>query len=137
MIHKTYLTVRSYELDSYNHVNNAVYQNYLEHARMQFLNDNGFEYTKLIEMGFFIYVTHVDIKYKASARLNDNLIVETQSVMLKTVHGQFKQVIKKEDGTVCTEAYVDWACVTHDGHPAKIPDGFMIEALVPEEVPKK
>ena len=28
--------VRSYELDSYNHVNNAVYLNYLEYARMEF-----------------------------------------------------------------------------------------------------
>ena len=32
------LIVRTYECDSYGHVNNAVYVNYLEYGRMQFLN---------------------------------------------------------------------------------------------------
>ena len=34
--------VRSYECDSYGHVNNAVYLNYLEFARMSALEENGF-----------------------------------------------------------------------------------------------
>ena len=34
--------VRSYELDVYNHVNNAVYLNWLEHGRSKLLQDKGF-----------------------------------------------------------------------------------------------
>ena len=35
--------VRSYELDVYNHVNNAVYFRYLESARIQYLSDLGWD----------------------------------------------------------------------------------------------
>ena len=38
MAHESTLTTRSYECDSYGHVNNAVYLNYLEFARIRFLN---------------------------------------------------------------------------------------------------
>ena len=34
---KTELQVRSYELDFYGHVNNAIYLNYLEYARGNYL----------------------------------------------------------------------------------------------------
>ena len=36
------LKVRSYECDTYGHVNNAVYLNYLEFALMSALEENGF-----------------------------------------------------------------------------------------------
>jgi len=35
------LSVRGYELDSYNHVNNAVYLNYYEQARWQLMKETG------------------------------------------------------------------------------------------------
>ncbi|MGP1587861.1 MAG: acyl-CoA thioesterase [Treponemataceae bacterium] len=130
----TQIIVRPYELDSYNHVNNSVYQNYLEYARMDYLNKVGFRYKDFFEAGYFSVVTHVDIHYKAPALLNDKLIVETKSIKLKTIQGSFSQTIKKEDGTVCIQATVDWACINKDGRPCKIPEEFIVEALKPEEV---
>ncbi len=132
MKHITELVVRPYELDSYNHVNNAVYQNYLEFARMDYLHAIGFKYTEFVNQGYFLYVTHVDIHYKASARLDDKLFIESESIKLKFVQGQFKQIIRKEDGTVCVEAYVEWASVNKNGRPSKIPSEFMVNALIPE-----
>ena len=66
MKHTTEITVRSYECDSYNHVNNAVYLNYLEHARMDFLHAANFDYKGIVAAGFYLYVTHIDIHYKGS-----------------------------------------------------------------------
>ena len=131
MIYKTEISERSYELDSYNHVNNAVYQEYLEHARMDFLNQIGFKYKEFYDEGYFLFITHVDIYYKAPAVLNDILTVETSVKELKLVRGTFHQTIKKEDGTVCIEADVDWACITKSGRPSKIPDEYMLDALKP------
>ncbi len=131
-MHIVELTVRGYELDSYNHVNNSVYLNYLEHARMQFLHHVGFNYKGLFEAGFHLYVTGIDIKYKSPALLDDKLFIEVKPLKLKKISGEFSQVIKKEDGSVCAEAIVSWACIDSKiGRPSKIPDEFMVEGLIP------
>lgn len=132
MIHTTEITVRSYECDSYNHVNNAVYLNYLEHARMDFMNAVGMDYKGIVTEGYSLYVTHIDIHYKASAFLNDKLLIETKPTKLKHIMGEFNQIIKKQDGTVCAEATVTWASVNKEGRPSKIPEKFIVEGLHPE-----
>lgn len=132
MIIKTELVVRSYELDSYNHVNNAIYQNYLEHGRMDFLNKIGFKYSDFFNAGYLTIITHADISYKSPAFLNEVLTIETESIKLGRVQGQFRQTIKKQDGTICIEALMDWACITKQGRPTRIPEEFMVEGLKPE-----
>ena len=42
------LKVRSYECDSYNHVNNSVYLNYLEYGRMEYLHSINFSFKAVI-----------------------------------------------------------------------------------------
>ena len=129
----TPLKVRTYECDSYNHVNNAVYLNYLEYGRMDFLNQIGFDYKGIIEAGYYIYVSHVDIYYKASAFFGEDLVIESRSTKLKSVSGTMHQRIMKSDGTVCAEADVTWACVSKTGRPSKIPAEFMVDGLKPDE----
>jgi acyl-CoA thioester hydrolase len=135
----THLTVRSYECDSYGHVNNAVYLNYLEHARMEFLHASGFDYKGMLAAGYYIYVTHIDIRYKSSARLDDELLVETEPVKLQRVSGAFRQVISKapgqdsSPGEVCCDAIVTWASVTTDSKLAPIPARFMVPGFKPAE----
>ena len=126
----TELAVRSYECDSYNHVNNAVYQNYLEYARVDYLNKVGFPYQEAVSKGYLMFVTHIDIYYKSSAHLDEKLFIETESVKLGAVRGTMHQIIRKEDDTVCVEADVTWACVK-DGVPVRIPPEYMVPGLKP------
>ncbi|MCQ2580541.1 MAG: acyl-CoA thioesterase [Treponemataceae bacterium] len=126
-------TVRSYECDSYSHVNNAVYLNYLEYARTEFMRDIGFDYNACVKAGFYLYVTHIDIYYKISAFLDDVLTIETEPLKTGAVSGTFKQTIKKQDGSVCAEAQVSWASVNaKTQRPSKIPEEFMVPGLYPE-----
>lgn len=131
MVCSTTFSVRPYECDSYRHVNNAVYLNYLEYARMDFLRQIGFRYGALVDAGYYLYVTHVDIYYKASAYLDDTLCIETESVKLGAVSGTIHQTIKKEDGSICAEADVTWASVK-EGKPSRIPQEFIVPGLKPE-----
>ena len=125
------LTVRSHELDSYNHVNNAVYLQYLEYGRMEFLRAIGFDFPKLFKAGYFLYVTHIDIHYKASARLFDELQVEVEPIKLGKVSGTFKQRVVNQRGELCAEADVTWGCVDTTGKPSKIPQEFSVPGLDP------
>ncbi len=131
MTHTSHIEVRSYELDSYNHVNNAVYLNYLEYARMEFLREVGFDYLGLIKEGYMLYVTHIDIQYKFSARLYDKLAIEVSHIKLGKLSGTFLQVVKNQKGQVCAEAKVSWACVNKDGRPAKLREKYIVEGLIP------
>lgn len=127
------LTVRGYELDSYNHVNNAVYLQYLEFGRMEFLKSIGFDYQELFELGYYLFVTHVDIHYRSSARLFDELSIEVESIKLGKLSGVFSQKIINQNGVLCAEAEVSWGCVNTEGKPSRIPEQFMVPGLFPDK----
>jgi len=132
MKHFADLVVRSYECDSYGHVNNAVYVNYLEYGRMEYLHQIHFDYKGIVSAGYYLYITHIDIRYKASAFLDDKLTVEITPKELRAVSGTFHQIIRKQDGTVCVEADVTWASVKTGGQLARMPPEFMVPGLIPD-----
>ena len=68
-------TVRDYECDLQGVVNNANYQNYLEHARHEFLISKGISFFQLLEEGIDLIVTKVEIDYKYPLRSRDKFIV--------------------------------------------------------------
>lgn len=123
--------VRSYELDAYNHVNNAVYLQYLEYGRMEFLKAAHFDYEGLSRAGYSLFITHVDIRYRVPARLFDVLSIEAEPVKLGGFSGTFHQRILNQRNEVCAEADVTWCCTNSNGKPARIPDEFRVPELSP------
>lgn len=69
------LKVRSYDMDSFGHVNNAVYFNYLEAARCEYMNQRGLSFNDFEEWGAFPFVVKADIRFKSPARADDILDV--------------------------------------------------------------
>lgn len=88
-------SVRGYELDSYNHVNNAVYLNYFEQARWDIMRETGL-LTKLVDDKIFLVVTEVNIRYSKEACLFDNLLITT-TVELIGPYVVFNQRMTNED----------------------------------------
>ena len=70
------LKVRDYECDLQGVVNNSVYQNYLEHARHQFLESAGNNFKALHEEGLDAMVARVEIDYKTSLTSGDEFIIK-------------------------------------------------------------
>jgi acyl-CoA thioester hydrolase len=70
------LTVRGYELDSYGHVNNAVYLNYFEQARWEIFRQldlmDHFRQNNLL-----LVVTEMQVRYSREAKLFDELVIRT------------------------------------------------------------
>jgi YbgC/YbaW family acyl-CoA thioester hydrolase len=69
--------VRTFECDFYGHVNNAIYLNYLEFARMEVLEKKGLTLTSLKKNGFMIVIRKVEIRFKFPAMAGDQLVIRT------------------------------------------------------------
>lgn len=73
------LQVRDYECDLQGIVNNAVYQNYLEHARHEFLHTMGLDFAELHKQGIDPVVIRVELDYKAPLRSGDRFVVRIRT----------------------------------------------------------
>ena len=124
------LKVRTYECDSYSHVNNANYLHYLEYARYEFLKDVGFDYKKAVEAGYGIYIARIEVDYKKPAFTDDVLVIKSQPVKKGAVSGIIAQEIWRGDDLLIT-AKVTWAFVDSRGVPVKIPPEWDLPGLQP------
>ena len=71
------ITVRGYELDSYGHVNHAIYLNYMEQARWEIIRQIGM-LDKLILEEKKLVVIKVDVRYVKEIKLFDEIIIHTK-----------------------------------------------------------
>jgi len=99
----------------------ANYLKYAERARTEYLRGLGFENSKLAaDEGVFLVVRHLEADYRAPARLDDLLTVETQLVDLGKASFTMHQEIKR-DGVVLVAMKVVLACVSTIGKAARMP----------------
>jgi acyl-CoA thioester hydrolase len=119
------LTVRSYELDSYGHVNNAIYLNYLEFARGEYLLKNGLSLSDFSEWNAFPRVITAQIDYKSPAFAENVLRIEGHLSHWKRTRATLSyRIFNETTDTLCAEAETVMAFVNSKGRPVPIPDGF-------------
>jgi acyl-CoA thioester hydrolase len=124
------VSVRSYECDSYGHVNNAVYLNYLEVARHAYLNDNGISMPELRASGHALVVARIAIDYRLPTTTDDLLEIRTRALRKTRIGGVLSQRITRQ-GSIVADAEVTWVCVDARGRPARLPPTFDRESLAP------
>jgi acyl-CoA thioester hydrolase len=128
--HRATLTVRSYECDSYGHVNNAVYLNYLEFARHELLAAIGMDYASMRAAGFGLVVARIDIRYRRPAVGGDELTILSRAAKRLRVGGIIAQRILKGEELIA-EADVTWVSIDSRGRAAPLPPEFDLEGLWP------
>ena len=113
--------VRGYELDSFGHVNNAVYLNYLEQARWEIMERlDLLEYFK--ETGSFLIVTESRIKYIHELNIFDKALVET-SMQRSGFFVEFRQhIFMRDNRRKIAKASAKCLFVDKDRNPLDIPD---------------
>jgi len=114
--------VRDYECDLQGIVNNAVYQNYLEHTRHEFLLENNVSFDKLHHQGIDAVVARIEMAFKLPLRSGDEFISKLQ-VKKEGVKYVFYQVIhRKSDNKLCIKAKVDTVVVINGKLAASLPE---------------
>jgi len=121
----TRLVVRSYELDAYGHVNNAVYLNYLEAARCDCLNQRGLSFNDFKRWGKSPVVSQAHLRYLAPAYADDVLTITTTIVALGRASVTMSFELVNQAGTLVLTATMDFVFLNADGKPTRAPAAFM------------
>ena len=90
--------VRDYECDLEGVVNNAVYLNYLEHARHSFLRTQGLDFAQLHDQGCDLVMTRAEIDYKIPLRSGDRFVVRLNVGRQSRLRFVFDQAIHRLPG---------------------------------------
>lgn len=124
MTYEYSIRVRGYEMDSFGHVNNAVYLSYLEQARWEILRSrNLFDYFK--DSAVFLVVTDADLHYSREIKVFDEIIISTD-LKRQPPYLVFRQVIRMAgSGDVVMRGTIRTLLVDRDRIPHDIPDFFL------------
>jgi len=119
-IFKYQFQVRGYELDSFGHVNNSVYINYLEQARWEIVQKLGL--LKVFkETNSFLVVIETNIKYIHELNIFDKAEIET-TMIRRGFFVEFKQNIWGLNKKKISKATVKCLFVDKQRNPIDIPD---------------
>jgi acyl-CoA thioester hydrolase len=112
-IYTLQLKVRDYECDLQGVVNNSVYQNYLEHARHEFLRSIGTDFKSLHEQGTDAMVSRIEIDYKSSLTSGDEfevrINIEREGVKLVFL----EDIYRLSDRKLCAKGKVFTICLVN------------------------
>lgn len=110
--------VRDYECDVQGIVNNAVYQNYLEHARHEYLLSRGVNFTELAQAGTDLVVVRAELDYKKPLVSGDEFYVGIGFEPLDRVRFAFNQKIhRRTDDQLCLAARIIGTALNARGRP--------------------
>ena len=124
--HTLQMAVRDYECDLQGVVNNAVYQNYLEHARHEFLRTQQLDFAALAQAGVNLVVVRAELDYKSPLTSGDEFIVNTRLEKVSRLKLAFHQTITRvRDQKLIVTAIIIGAGVNKQGRP------YMPEELLP------
>jgi acyl-CoA thioester hydrolase len=97
------VSVRSYEIDANGHVNGAVYLQYAEHARWEYLKTAGVDQGRLKDLGFGPVNLETVIRYHAEAFYGDDLDVSCEIEWGAGKTFRVPQELRRSDGTLVAE----------------------------------
>jgi acyl-CoA thioester hydrolase len=117
--------VKSYELDSFGHVNNAVYLNLFEGARNEYMLQRGLSFSDFSTWKAHPIVAEAWVRFRRPAFVDDVLIihgsVENASAVSFTI---LYRIERESDGQCLSDGSTRMAFVDSSGKPTRIPQAF-------------
>ena len=97
------LTIKEFHLDTFGHVNNAIYLELYEEARWEFITENGYGLDKIRSTGLGPVILEINIRFIKELRLRENIIIHSQTGDYSGRVGIIKQWITDAGGAICSE----------------------------------
>lgn len=127
--HITFVKVRYAETDQMGYVHHGNYAEYLEIARLEWLDALGISYKWMEENGVMLPVYNLNTTFKKSAIFDDQLKIETTVRNIPTVRIIFDYKIYNQREELLTVASTELIFInTETGRPMRCPD-YILEKL--------
>jgi acyl-CoA thioester hydrolase len=124
-IHRFALRVYFEDTDTAGIVYYANYLRFMERARSDMLRAVGIDQRSALEGGEGVYaVAEAHIKYRAPARLDDELVVVSRVIEVRAATCLIHQRVMRGD-EILTDATVTAAFLTREGRPKRQPRGWV------------
>lgn len=121
-IHECRTRVRYGETDQMGVVYHGNYLVYFEMGRTEFLRSYGLAYRALEERGIFLAVTRAELRFRASARYDDPLLIRTRILGHGPARVHFGyEVFHEATGMKLAEGSTELACLDESKRPRKLP----------------
>jgi acyl-CoA thioester hydrolase len=123
-VHRMPLRVYYEDTDAAGIVYYANYLKFAERGRTEMMRELGFAHSGIAEeTGIVFTVRRCAADYRAAARLDDMLTVETRIQEIGAATLSLDQQIRREGETIVA-LHVLVACVGRDGRPRRVPPGL-------------
>ncbi|WP_026370295.1 acyl-CoA thioesterase [Kallotenue papyrolyticum] len=132
------LRVRRYEVDVLGHVNNAVYQHYLEQAAVEHSEQLGFSYERYRQIGGIFVLRRITIDYLRPALAGDLLRVTTWIGQMRGPRAvRHYQIHRAPEQELLLTAEALWAWIDlATGRPRPIPAELLQAFLAADGSPE-
>jgi acyl-CoA thioester hydrolase len=122
---KTDIRVIYGDTDQMGFVYYANYLRFFESGRNEYLRAKGMPYREIeAELGVRLPVVEAGIHYKAPARYDDLLVVETSMVQIRRASARFEYLVRRGEEPLVTGHTVH-ACIDFDGSVRRLPGSLL------------
>lgn len=115
------IRVRYPEVDQMGYLHHSRYLQYFEIGRVELLRSAGYSYADLEREGVFFVVTRAEVKYRAPARYDEVLSLETEVKRQTLVRIDHTYRLTRS-GLLLAEGETTIACVDRTGSVREIPE---------------
>jgi acyl-CoA thioester hydrolase len=106
-MYETKFKVRSTQVDSFGHLNNAAYLEIFEWARWEWAEDGGDDPVKRAqEQGIGPAILHIDLSFQKEIRLHEEITVRTWFHSMERIRAQVAQEMIKADLEVASKVLI-------------------------------
>lgn len=123
LVHRQTIRVLYGDTDSGGVVYYGNYLRFMEAGRTEFMRAHLITYKSLEDAGFIMPVIECYCRYKASAKYDDLLVVETSLVEVKPISCRFNyRILRQKDEKLLVKGHTIHAVISASGKLAKLPD---------------
>jgi YbgC/YbaW family acyl-CoA thioester hydrolase len=127
--HEYKLLIQEYHLDTFGHVNNAVYLQLFEQARWDLITNNGYGLNEVHRLKIGPTILEVNVRFSRELRNRQMITIKTWLDSYQGKVGKLVQQILDDAGKICCEAVFTMGLVDLNARKLILPTPEWLKAM--------